>query len=382
MFGLCFFIIWISLYTWYLKERSYAAATGGRSLRYDQKQYKRSYHELKEYFQDADPHKLDLDIFPDQEWRDASGIIFGKSGNKLIKLDSDSEANIAVFGAPGSKKTSGVAIPSASRFKGSVLAVDIKGDLYNYNRYKRPILRFCPDVNNPLRDSCHFNPFKGINKMTETERKIHIENMALVLIPDEGGSDGNYFTSRARKFFQGITHYLLYLNPNTTFPNVLHAILHPGKYETLPRTPFQWVETITSSNCLAAKEQVASMLGNNEKNISGTFDCLCTALIPFSNEILDVLLTGKGPCIDIEALDDGYDCYLQIKQENLDAYAPLFTLILQSLITGFTSRPDTSTGARNRPILMLLDECPQLTFSFKQLNSSLSTLRSNLSYAC
>lgn len=60
----------------------------------------------------------------------------------------------------------------------------------------------------------------------------------------------------------------------------------------------------------------------------------------------------------------------------MDAYAPLFTLIIQTLSTGFTKRPDKSEGVKNRPILMILDEFPQLTFSYKLLNANLSTLRS------
>ena len=60
----------------------------------------------------------------------------------------------------------------------------------------------------------------------------------------------------------------------------------------------------------------------------------------------------------------------------MDAYAPLFTLLIQNFSTAFTKRPDNSTGVKNRPILMLMDEFPQLTFSYQMINSNLSTLRS------
>lgn len=373
---LIFISIWITCYVLHLRSIHYSSKTEGRSLFKDSRAYDRSYKELVDHFTHADPHKLDLKNFPEETWRESSGIIFGKYGNKLIKLDSGAEGNILVLGSPGSRKTSGVAIPSAARFGGSVLAIDIKGDIYNYNKHHRDILRFCPDIPNALEESCHFNPFHNIHQMTETDRKIFIENMARLLIPDEGGTDGNYFSSRARKFFAGITHYLLYIKPSVTFPEIIHAILHPGMYKNLPKTPFEWVTTILESECMAAIEQVGSMYGNNEKNISGCWDAACSALIPYSNEVLDILLDGKGPCISIDALEHGYDCYLQISQEHLDAYAPLFTLIIDSMLTQFTKRPDTSTGHKNRPILVLLDECPQLSFRERDLNRALSTLRS------
>ena len=44
--------------------------------------------------------------------------------------------------------------------------------------------------------------------------------------------------------------------------------------------------------------------------------------------------------------------------------------------TALTKRKDSSTGIKNRPVLLLLDEFPQLTFSYKLINSNLSTLRS------
>ena len=60
----------------------------------------------------------------------------------------------------------------------------------------------------------------------------------------------------------------------------------------------------------------------------------------------------------------------------MESYAPLFTLILQTFSSAFTRRPDSSTGVKNKPILMLIDEFPQLTFSYEMINANLSTLRS------
>ena len=68
--------------------------------------------------------------------------------------------------------------------------------------------------------------------------------------------------------------------------------------------------------------------------------------------------------------------YLEIRQENLDNFASLFTLLLQSLSNQLVKRSDLTTGAKNRPFLLLLDEFPQPTFDYKLINSDLSTLRS------
>lgn len=362
-------ICWFFVFIFVTREKVYFNKTG-RHYSSDNGKYRRSYHELVDYFKDADPHKLDTSVFPVNTWTNTQGLIFGMDGKRIITLPSNTECNIAVFGPPGAGKTSGIAIINAMSFQGSVLAVDIKGDLYNYvsKHSNRKIIRFCPDNPNALKESYHFDPLAEIDKMDITDKKLYFESVATVLIPDDGGSDGNYFTSRARKMFQGITHLILEKDPDTSFPDIIHAILQGNI--------FNWVTEAMESDCEPAKELLASFYGNSEKNVSSAYDALTTALVHFSNPILDELLSKNNRCISIQHLERGYDIYLQIAQEHLDAYAPLFTLIIQSFSTDFTKRKDSSSGVKNRPILMLLDEFPQLTFSYKLINSNLSTLRS------
>lgn len=379
--------VWVIPFLAFEVSTAYKDKTG-RIYAADRRRYKRTFFELLEYFMGADPHILDPEQFSQESWKDSTGIIFGETDDgRLVKLPSNAECNIFVSGMMGSSKTTGVVIPTCSQYGGSVLAVDLKGDIYHACRDKRRILRFCPDLTDEagnsiaLEHSCTFNPFEGVPEMSSTEKKLYISNMAMTLIPDEGGADGNYFPSRGRKIFIGIVYYLMKQKPAITFPEVLHAILHgqpPAGLETenFPQTVFDWVLAITHSSCTEAKEQVASLVGNNEKNVSGAFDCLTTALTPFSNAILDELLSGKGRCISPKDLESGKDVYLQIAQKNLELYAPLFTMIISAFMNAFTERPDSSIGMKSRPILMVLDEFPQLTFSYKQMNSVLSTLRS------
>lgn len=351
------------------RDKRYTFLTG-RKYGIDHRRFDRNYHDLVQYFKDSEPHKLDTTSFPQINWRDAKGIVFGLHNKRLIQIPSDSECNIAVFGPPGSGKTSGLAIINAMTFQGSVLAVDIKGDIYNFvsQHSDRKILRFCPDSTTALQDSIHFDPLYGLDQMDETDRKLYIESISVILIPEEGGEAGNYFTSRGRKMFQGITHLILYNKPDASFPDIVHAILEGNI--------FDWVTKGMKSNCITAKELLSSFYQNSERNVTSAYDALCTALICYSNPVLDVLLTKSENNASIDLLEDGTDLYLQISQEHLDTYAPLFTLLIQNLSTALTKRKDSSTGIKNRPVLLLLDEFPQLTFSYKLINSNLSTLRS------
>ena len=369
LYSVLFIALWIITIFVVLRSKLYYYKTG-RNFNDDCSKYRRGYRELVEYFKDAEPHKLDSSQFEYQQWYRTKGLVFGTTESRLVTIPSNSECNIAVFGPPGSGKTSGIAITNAIAFEGAVLAVDIKGDIYNYvsNNSNRKIIRFCPDHPDALRESYHFDPFAGIEKMSITDKKLYLESMATILIPQESGNAGYFFSSRARKLFQGITHLLLYYNPEISFPEIVHKILNGNV--------FDWVRMALESECTDAREQIASFWGNNEKNVSAIYDTLTTAIIHFSNPVLNELLKKSDNCISSDLLEKGYDIYLQVSQEHLESYAPLFTLIFQTFSSAFTRRPDSSTGVKNKPILMLIDEFPQLTFSYEMINANLSTLRS------
>ena len=380
-------IIWLVSYVLYILQKVYKKSTGRNYIK-DRLNFKMSFYELYRFFKNADNQSLDMKRFKGENWKTAEGILFGYGDKgELVKLSSQAEANIFVAGAPGSHKTSGIVLPTCGSYQGSILAVDIKGDIYNYTKDKRDkVLRFCPDLcdsdgnNVALEKSCTFNPLRDIWKMSSSERKLFVTNMSIALIPTLNEKD-TYFSTNARKMFCGFVLFLIETCEGITFPEILHTILHnqkPHSYslEWFPEDIFQWIELIASSPYPAAVEQVASMIGNNEKNISGVFDRLCTPLTLLTNEILDKLLIDTDNCISADMLEKGYDVFLQIRQENLEVYASLFTMIIQNFMTSFSRRIDTSMGFHNRPILIILDEFPQLTFSYETINSALSTLRS------
>lgn len=375
------FVFWILSYftgiLWLFYREEF-----NRNLIYDIWHLKQSPFYLISYFLKSDPNKLDDTAFPKLDWKSTKGIMFGysKDGN-LITYDSKTEMNCAIFGSPGSAKTVGYVKPNARRFDGSVIAVDIKGDIYEYNKRYRKIIRFAPDIPNAIQNSAHFNPFNGFDRLSKTELKLRVTNMAEILIPMDSKKEP-YFSVTARKMFTGFLLFLIEVCNNLTFPDFLHAVLHnqkPSGYKQkyFPSNVFEWIECVVDSRIPAAVEQVVGLVGNNERNIAGCYDRLNTALIPFSNPVLDKLLDGKSKCISAQNLYDGYDVYLQISQNNLSVLSPLFTMIINNFLSDFANRPDTAYNRHaNRPILCILDEFPRLTFPYETIDSFLSTLRS------
>ncbi len=338
-----------------------------RSLYKDRLEYKRSFTALKQFYETADPYHLNEGELPAERWRDAEGVILGKVGGRLIKRPSFGVGNLAVFSLPGGGKTTSQIIPSAMRFNGSVLAVDIKGDILNFaqNHSERMIQVFDPE--NP-ETSAHYNPFEGIEELSELERKTMIEQIAYVLMPDTGEKDGKYFLDGGRDYFCGIALYMLHCDFESTLSKISRAIVEGNA--------FDWTKTILDSSCDLAKSYIASYYGSNEKNVAGAYGTVAKAVRPFAYGALSVLLEPGQNELSPESLEIGLDVYIEIPQDKIKLYAPVTTIIVQQFLMAFMRRTDISSGKELRPILFLLDEFPQLQFDYDTLMAALSTLRS------
>lgn len=366
IFLLIIVAIWTFCYFIFLRSTFYHDKTG-RNFGTDHGKFGMGYVELVDYFHDADNKRIPKEELPAENWKEAEGIILGHVGNRLVKRASDGVGNLALFSLPGGGKTTSQIIPSAMRFKGSVLCIDIKGDVLNWVRkhIKRKIKIFAPDN---AKISCHFDPLGGIKKMDITARKAFIENLGFALVPDEPGDNAKFFVDGGRDFWNGISLYLLAQDINTSFMDIVNAILNDD--------PFSWITRVRDSEVYEAKIFLDAYYGANERNISGQYKKICDCVRPFTNGALAELLQAADDAITPKTLDSGYDVYIEIPQDKIQMYAPVTTIIVQNFMNFFMGRPDSSSGVKIRPILMLLDEFPQLHFNIETLLSAMETLRS------
>ena len=359
------FLLWVYLYGCSLRDTVYRDATG-RSYANDRAKFQRGYFYLLHFFRLADKNRIRPASLPEEDWKGAEGIILGHCGKNLMKRPSAGVGNLALFGRPGDGKTTSQIIPSALRFDGSVLCIDIKGDVLSWTKENRRIKIFAP--NDPAA-SCHFDPFDGLRQLSADDRRAFIENTGFSLVPDEDGENAAFFVDGARDFWNGITHYMLAQDAGTTFIDVVNAIL--------TGSAIPWVEKVAASDIYEAKIYLASYLGTNEKNLNGQYKKLCDSLRPLTSGALQNLLCAHDDAITPQLLDEGYDIYIEIPQEKMKIFAPVTSLVIQNFMAYFMGRPDSSSGVSLRPVLFLLDEFPQLHLDYENvLLPGLATLRS------
>ena len=375
--GVLAFVIFIST-----RARRYKALTD-RAYGKDHAEFNKTYGELVEFFTTNDKYKMDTDELPIEDWHRADGVILCKykdmAGNyRLVKRDSDANGNLATFGLPGCGKSTTQAATTAVRFNAKlkrggcgVFAISIKGDLLNFVRGKRKNIKvFTPDK---AEGSCHYNPFDGLAQMNPTERRTFIENLSIIVCPDQEGDNSAFFVNGARDYFCAIAHYLLFLHDTgeregeLRFPEFVQTILASNVFKV--------TLTIKNSGCEIAGEYSNSYEGSSEKNVSGIYNHLCKSVRPFNTGALQTLFDGEGDCIKPEDLNYG-DIYIDVPQDKYQIYAPAMAIIITNFLMAFMRRDDVSSKKKIVPIMFLLDEAVQLNLDFNLLSQAMSTLRS------
>lgn len=390
------FLLFLFWFLWVFstcREKRYFFLTG-RHYGRDHAKFQRTYHSLVEYFRDANPYHMELDDFKNKTWKDSEGIILGKVKGKIINIESGKDGkNYFIFGLPSSGKTAGPIICSCLRWgmthplrtnykktAGSIFCIDLKGDIWKATHKYRDIIAF--NLMDP-EHSAHYNPFAGIEKLSIDERCNFIENIGFNIIPAAKNGDGRYFTETAYDYWNGIALYLLHKDINTSFPDVIKAILAGNSID--------WVKEIVASDCAEAKRRLQSKWGENEKNLSGGYSNLAQNCRKFASETLFHLL-GNDPqyeYISVQTLEEGKDVYVQLDQAELMNYNSLLSMIVQGFLNGFLQREKNPNAGRLndgtlRPVAFILDEFAQLsTLKYETLATAFMTLRSrNISIIC
>lgn len=349
--------IWVLTF-WRMSVEKFYFYHTGRNYWYDARRYGRTFRELVDYFKDADYMKMDVDALPTKSWKESCGLIFGKVKNKLICFEPKKNGICAmVWGAPGDGKTTATIIPSCRQFglkrddsgklvqKGAVMVTDIKGDIYEANKSFRRIKRFSTIH---WEDSAHYDPLVDARKMNRNERAIFLENLAITIIPDEGGADSKYFVDGARDFFTGISLYLLNKDAYISFPAIIEEIV-VGNYS-------RWVLEIMKSDDKSAQAYTNHFYGENEKNVSGTYSKLVSCSRLFSTDIMKTLLTNDDNVISPADLENCTDIYVQIDPNQIALMAPLIAMLYQAFMSAMLYRKE----GQDPPIAFVLDEFGQI----------------------
>ena len=138
---------------------------------------------------------------------DPTGIVLGRFNGELLRLGGTGHVILAAPTRSG--KTAGVAIPVLLTYEGSIVALDIKGELYAATSGWRAsqgqrVFVWAPYAED--RRGHRFNPLQCVSARPEL-RTSQIQSIGASLYPEDANKD-SFWTQQARNAFFGFASYM------------------------------------------------------------------------------------------------------------------------------------------------------------------------------
>ena len=291
-------------------------------------------------------------------------LILGKTpGGKFISFLSDE--HVIGQGRSGSGKTASIAIPASFNFAGSLVALDIKGELFAATAGWRAAQDSAVFLFNPgARDgrSHRWNPFFAVNR-DSPDRFDQVSQMANQLFPEILGpseESANFWNGAARDAFTSAA-LMVAETPELplTMAEVLRVFRRPspgdwmvGRVEERRRIGQPFSQAVVEGvEAFRAKE--GDRLGNS------IVVTVTTALQIWQNP--RVVAATSETDFDIRDLRRRkMSIYLAVAPSAVARYAPLLRLFFDAVLAYNTDRTPRQDPALSVPTLILLDEFARL----------------------
>ncbi len=298
------------------------------------------------------------------------GIVVGRLGGRLLVDRKDRHA--LVYAPSGTGKSSCLVIPTLLRWPGSVLALDVKGELwqrtagYRLSRRQR-VLRFDPTLR---RGSASYNPLLAIPRSEEDVAGA--QDVADVLVNPEGRETTGgerFFEDSARALLTGVILHVLYTETSPSLGACLRLLSSPKPADvwTAMRTARHgdgerrgWLDRETgkpSGTHPAVANAASRLLGMDFRTATGVQATAQSKLVLFEDPLVcrntaasdfrgEDLIAGPLPV----------SVYLTVAPSDLDRMRPLLRIVLNQVSRELTReiRHD------RRPVLLMLDELTAL----------------------
>jgi type IV secretion system protein VirD4 len=294
------------------------------------------------------------------------GIVVGRLGKRQLVDRKDRHA--LVYAPSGTGKSSCLVIPTLLRWSDSLLAFDIKGELwektagYRHARGQR-VIRFDPTL---ARGSASYNPLLAIPRSPEDVALA--QDVADVLVSPEGRETAGgerFFEDSARALLTGVILHLVYTEPKPSLGSCLRLLSSPkpaATWEAMrtaehdPEGSRAWADPVTghmSKTHPTVASAAGRLLGMDPRTATGVLATAQTKLVLFEDPVVCANTAAsdfRGE--DLIEGDRPVSVYMTVAPSDLDRLRPLLRIVLNQVSRQLTRglRPG------RRPVLLMLDE--------------------------
>jgi type IV secretion system protein VirD4 len=287
----------------------------------------------------------------------SEGIILGRQGRRLLMLAG--QQGVALAAPPRAGKGTGVAVPNALTWPGSLVCMDMKRENWRITAGFRAACGQACYLFDPFAEDGHtarWNPFSYVSH--DPARRLNdLQRIAEMLYPDPPGADP-FWTASARSLFIGIA---LYLFETPSLPSTMGEVLRQGMASDDEGFGQHWKRLIEgrnsgtrplSSQCVRSLYDVIDLAPVTASSIRKTFT---SRLDLWLNPILDAA-TAESDFDLRELRKKSMSIYVGVNFDDLHRLRPVLNLFFQQTI-GLQTRelPEQNPHLKHQ-VIMLLDE--------------------------
>jgi type IV secretion system protein VirD4 len=285
------------------------------------------------------------------------GIILGRIGNRCVMLAG--QQGVALAAPPRAGKGTGVVVPNALNWPGSLVCVDIKRENWTLTAGFRERSGQACYLFDPVAEdgrSARWNPFYYVS--ADPLRRVNdLQRIASMLYPDPANVDP-FWTASARSLFLGIA---LYLFETPSLPATIGEVLRQGMASDDEGFGHHWKRVIEgrqsgrfplSPQCVRSLYDVIDLAPVTASSIRKTFT---SRLDLWLNPILDAATSGND--FDLRELrSKPLSIYVGVNPDDLHRLRPVLNLFFQQAIGLQTRELPERNPALKYQVMMLLDE--------------------------
>lgn len=287
------------------------------------------------------------------------GIVVGQWGGRLLTHGGTPMVSPHVYLAAqtGSGKSEGVMIPNALTWPGSMVALDVKQQLFDRTAGFRArhgqkvfLLNFAPrDYRSDL-----YNPYEYVSR-DPNFLVADVQRITNYLIQMGKGDD--FWPLQARQLCIGLALYLFSIGEVPTLPKVRALALVGADGTGLQK----WCQTLASDPARLAqlhpeaRMSLSSFAASAENTASGIAQTVTAGLTPFVNDLTAAVVSGNS--FDLRKLrDEPMSIYVVVRTSDLEAVSPVLRLFFQQTLDLNTDIEFGKSPTHRCEVLLGMDE--------------------------
>jgi type IV secretion system protein VirD4 len=267
--------------------------------------------------------------------------------------------HVLVFAPTRSGKGVGTVVPTLLSWPASVVAYDIKKELWQltagWRRTFSHCLRFEPTGSGGVR----FNPLFEVRRGAGEVRDV--QTIAEILIDPEGKGERDHWRLSGAALLVGVILHVLYAEADKSLAGVSAFLSDPQ------RTQMEILQRMLVTSHLPqgphpiVARTARAMLNKSENELSGVVSTAKAALTLYEDPLVAANTARSDFAIsELMNADHPVSLYLVIPPSDLERTRPLVRLMLQQMGKRLTETMSVAGPSYSHRLLMLLDEFPTL----------------------